>query len=168
MPGRGVVFRSLARSEVDLGGGGSLGDDFGVAAELVFHGGGEEYKQILCLADQGGDAGGVADEVDLVFLLRFALAVDECEVCPEIGDEAGVDGIGDESGNRGGGFELLEDAPGIGEDLAVGVIAEAVGGGEAGFLFPDGGGGGGDGLKVVADFPEEVGLGSGGGACGTA
>ena len=36
------------------------------------------------------------------------------------------------------------------------------------FFETDGGGGGGDGFEVVADFPEEVGLGSGGGACGAA
>jgi len=40
------VFRSFARGALNLRGGGPFGEDFGVAAEFVFHGGGGGFEEV--------------------------------------------------------------------------------------------------------------------------
>jgi hypothetical protein len=107
---------------VDVRGGGPLGENFGIAAEAVDDGGVEGFDEGAGFDDEGTNAGGVANGVDLVLFLLAALVVDESEVCDEVIDETRVHRIGDESGDVGGIFEFLENAFGIGEDLGVGVV----------------------------------------------
>lgn len=136
----------------DAGGGAPLGEDLGVGAD----GGVETLDQRAAFLNEGAGLGGVADVCELVVGLFAAFAGDFAEIGLEGGDEVRGEEIGDELGDGGGVFEVLEEIVGRGEDLRVGVVSEAEAGGEAGLLEIDGAGGARDGFEIVPDLVEEM------------
>ncbi len=85
---RGFVFGGTGGA-ADAGGGGPLGEELGVAAELVADGCVEALDEFAGLFNLIPGEGGFADVVDEVFGLFGFLAGDGVDIVLEIGDEGG-------------------------------------------------------------------------------
>lgn len=105
---------------MDAGGGGPLGEDDGVVAEFVADGGVERLDKFAGFADLAGGLGGAADVPDPVTGLLAFFPGDEGDIRLEFGDERGVDRVGLEFREGGGGGELQEEILRRGQDRALG------------------------------------------------